>query len=77
MAAFARQAYGAQTFVIGEAGRWVVYLDVALPRSSPEQPIEVVRHRIGDYASERDAEAAASWISRGANRDLPRPPFGL
>ena len=34
----------------------------------------VVRRRIESYAIRRRAELAATWMERGANRDLADPP---
>ncbi|MCG8459884.1 MAG: hypothetical protein MI919_26690 [Holophagales bacterium] len=79
---FPRRGLDAQTYVIPEQGRWVVYLDVALapegagPYLEAGSAFEVVRRRIADYGSEAEAEVAARLFRRGAARDLPSPPTG-
>ncbi|MGB8266656.1 MAG: hypothetical protein WCE44_10065 [Candidatus Velthaea sp.] len=48
---------------------WVVYLDVLFVDG-------VARRRIAAYASRAQAECAAKWMERAADRDLPGPPSG-
>ncbi|MDX2194177.1 MAG: hypothetical protein NW201_12545 [Gemmatimonadales bacterium] len=36
---------------------------------------EQVRHRIADYATQREARIAARWMRRGADRDLGQGDF--
>ncbi|MEM8961741.1 MAG: hypothetical protein AAGD38_09695 [Acidobacteriota bacterium] len=67
----------AQTYVIEENGRWVVYLDVALASDRSDEPFRVVRRRIRDFATMDEAEVAARFIGRGASRTLSKPPSGF
>ncbi len=69
-------AIAAQTFIQEEKGRWVVYLEVGFWETGEGSPIKVVRSRINDYATRRDAEVAASWIQRSAERNVTRPVEG-
>ncbi len=74
---FPAKAVAAKTFLEEVNGRWVVYLEAGFwAENETENPVEVVRHRIADYATRREAEVAASWMERGAERDIPRPPSG-
>lgn len=63
--------------VENENGRWVVYLNV--PSWEPESdghPVTNNWKRINDYSSRQDAEVAATWYERSANRSI-RPPTGF
>ncbi len=66
---FDRSAIRAYARIEGEAGMWVVYLDVLFVDG-------VARRRIAAYASRAQAECAAKWMERAADRDLPGPPSG-
>lgn len=55
-----------ETFVRCERGRWVVDIAVAFADG-------VVRRSVGDYSTEREAHIAATWIRRGADRDIDGP----
>ncbi len=82
---FPANAIGVQTVIEPEHGRWVVYLEVAFWDTGratgravdADDPISTVRRRISDYPSKQQAEVAASWIERGADRDLFSPPTGF
>lgn len=63
-----------ETSVSCEQGRWVVWLDVV---QVPDHDPHVVRHRLGDYGTRAEAEVAARWMARAANRDLSSPPSGF
>lgn len=58
------EALAVETYVERRHGRWVVELVVVFPD-------EAVRKTINDYPTERQAEIAATWIKRAAQRDLP------
>lgn len=64
------------TRVEQENGRWVVYLNV--PSWEPDQADPVANNwkRINDYASEAEANMAATWFARSANRTIG-PPTGF
>lgn len=65
-------AFGVESDVVCEGGRWVVYL--VLLRWNPQaidQPFRRDRLRIRDYATQADAEVARAWMQRGAARDDP------
>jgi len=67
----------AMTRVVRENGRWLVLLNV--PSWEPtdvEHPVANHWKRINDYATEQEAQVAASWIERSANRTI-RPPIGF
>ena len=67
----------AVTRVVEERGRWVVMLNVT--SWEPEggtHPVANNWKRINDYATQREAEVAAQWILRSANRHI-RPPMGF
>lgn len=66
-------ALDARCTVTREQGRWVLWLEVLM---IPDRDDFVVRHRIRDFATERDALVAARWTARAARRDLPHPPLG-
>lgn len=52
-----------------EAGRWAVEIVVIFPD-------EAIVRRVNDYRTRRHAEIAASWIKRGADRDIEGPIHG-
>lgn len=66
---FAGPPLGVDTFVRHERGRWCV--DIAVTFADG-----VVRRTVGDYPTERQATIAASWIRRGADRDIDGPVQG-
>ena len=70
------QAVAASTIIQEEQGRWVVYLEVGFWEDSANVPLKVTRSRIRDYSTRRDAEVAASWIQRSAERNVTRPVEG-
>ncbi len=72
-----RNAIIAETFVVRERGRWVVYLAVHFWEADHADLIRTVERRIADYATQRQAEVAARWYERVANRDLGQLPLGL
>ncbi|MEM1452008.1 MAG: hypothetical protein AAF957_13900 [Planctomycetota bacterium] len=55
-----------------EDGRYVVYLDVLMVDRSG-MPSSVAEKRITDYATQRKAEIAASWMLRAARRSSRCP----
>ena len=68
----------ARASIVRENGRWVVYLDVGFWNNADGSvPLKTERKRIADYASEQDAQVAARWIERGADRNLTRAPLGF
>lgn len=74
---FPDNALSCEAIVQNERGRWVVYLEVTFwDTDNKDEPISVVRRRIADYATQKQAEVAASYMKRGADRDLPHPPMG-
>ena len=52
-----------------EAGEWFVDIAVITPEG-------VERHVVNKYRSKQHAAVAASWIERGANRDVEGPTNG-
>ncbi len=58
----------ADTVVVCESGRWVVYLDVVLASGA-------VRRKVGDYHDQRRATHAARIFERNARRYIPHPPI--
>ncbi len=78
-----RPAVGLKALVEEENGRWVVYLDLSFWRecvSGDEDfnPMENVRQRIRDYStSKQEAEIAAHWIERTADRTKPHRNLGF
>lgn len=74
---FPDQALGVASRIELEKGRWVVYLDVTIwDEASRSNPLQVIRRRIADYSTPSQAEVAAKWMERAAERDLPHPPLG-
>ncbi len=58
-----------------ERGRWAVYLDVTMwDEAGRSDPLRAIRRRITDYSTRSQAEVAAKWMERAAERDLPHPP---
>ena len=62
-------AVAAKAFIEEEAGRWVVYLEAGFwEEEQIDNPTQTTRHRIADYATRQEAEVAARWMERGADR---------
>jgi hypothetical protein len=60
-----------------ENGRWVVYLNVqSWEPSEGEHPVANNWKRINDYSTQQQADTAASWFEKSANRTF-RPPNGF
>lgn len=75
---FPDHALGTRAIIEAENGRWIVYLIVGLwDLTDPSDPVRTNRVRISTYATRREAEVAASWMARGADRNLKRPPTGI
>ena len=58
-----------ETRIRNENGRWIVYLNV--PSWEPgddHHPIKNDWKRINDYSTEQEANVAASWYEKSANR---------
>jgi hypothetical protein len=76
-----RPAVGIKAHIEEEKGRWVVYLDISFWRENgsydEHNPLESVRKRIRDYPTKRDAEVAAHWIERTADRNNPHRNLGF
>jgi hypothetical protein len=73
-----RPAVGLKAEVLQEKGRWVLYLDLSFWREDPcDNPLETVRKRIRDYSTKREAEVAAHWIERTADRGNPHRNLGF
>ena len=67
----------ATTRVIKESGRWVVMLNVtSWEPGGDEHPVTNNWKRINDYSTEEEANVAAAWIEKSANRKI-RPPSGF
>ena len=64
------------TRVENENGRWVVYLNVPSWDQDDENPITNDWKKINDYSTEKEANVAASWFERSANKTI-RPPTGF
>ncbi len=62
-------AVAVETFVREQSGRWLVEIVVVFPD-------DVVRRIVNDYPTRRQAEIAASWIKRAAERDIEGPRNG-
>jgi len=58
-----------ETYVVEDRGQWAVEIVVIFPD-------EVIRRTVNCYRTRRHAEIAASWIKRGANRDIEGPIHG-
>lgn len=71
---FPAQALAVRAIIERSHGRWVLSLEVTM---IPDREDYVVRHRIADYATEREAQVAARWTVAAAERDLPHPPLGF
>jgi hypothetical protein len=54
-----------------ENGRWVVYLCSVFWAAERDPPLETIVRRINDYPTKRQAEIAASYMERAADRSLP------
>jgi hypothetical protein len=48
-----------------DAGRWVVWMDAI---TIPDREDYVMSHRLGDYATREQADVAARWVQRGAEK---------
>jgi len=76
-----RPAVGVKAQVEPENGRWVVYIDLSFWREAEADeeliPLENVRKRIRDYSTKREAEIAAHWIERTADRTRPHESLGF
>jgi hypothetical protein len=67
----------AMTRVVRDKGRWKVMLNVPSWEPNDDQhPVANNWKLINDYATEAEANLAASWIERSANRTI-RPPTGF
>ena len=64
-----RKPIATETFVEHTAGQWHVDIVVVFPD-------EAVRRRVNTYRTQREADIAASWIRRAADRDIEGPPDG-
>lgn len=75
-----RPAVGLKAHIEEEKGRWVLYLDVFFWRDhvgeDDSTPLESERKRIRDYSTKREAEVAAHWIERTADRNNPHRNLG-
>jgi len=77
LSGFPAKAVAAKSWIEEENGRWVVYLEAGFwEAEESDNPMQVVRHRIADYATRREADVAATWMERGAERNLRTPPTG-
>ena len=65
---------GATTRVVHESGRWLVMLNIqSWDPTDEHHPVANEWKQINNYATEAEANVAASWIERSANRNV-RPP---
>ena len=75
-----RPAVGLKATIEEERGRWILYLDLCFWRETCTEkdlsPLEMIRKRIRDYSTKRDAEIAARWIERTADRGSPHQSLG-
>lgn len=62
-------ALAVETSVVEDRGRWAVEIVVIFPD-------EAIRRRVNSYPSRRQAEIAASWVKRAAQRDIEGPIHG-
>lgn len=62
-------ALAIETYVTERNGRWVVEVAVIFTE-------EAVRKTINDYPTRRQADVAAGWIKRAAQRDIEGPVNG-
>lgn len=74
---FPDQAVYTQALIAPEQGRWVVYIETMFWETDARKwvkgdPIETVRQRIADYATEQQAQTAAHWMQRGASRRIDK-----
>ncbi len=56
---------GVRVRVEFDAGRWVVWMDAI---TIPDREDYVISHRLGDYASREQADVAARWMRRSAEK---------
>lgn len=65
------------TKITNEQGRWVVYLNVSrwdpISKDDTADPIESCWYRINDFSTKTEAEVAAKWYHRGADKKIRRP----
>lgn len=68
-----KNGVGVAGVVEQEAGRWVVYLEIASwDKNASDNPLQIRRHRIADYPTYERASIAAQWMQRTADRS-PAP----
>ncbi len=60
---------GLRAEVRQENGRWVVYLCSVFWAADLDTPLQTVVRRIKDYSTKREAEVAARWMERCADRN--------
>ncbi|MFW2382132.1 MAG: hypothetical protein ACN4GZ_10265 [Acidimicrobiales bacterium] len=63
------QPIATETFVELDGGVW--HVDIVVVFSD-----EAVRRRVNTYRTRREAEIAATWIRRAADRDIEGPVHG-
>jgi hypothetical protein len=63
------EAIAVETYVSEASGRWMVEIVVIFPD-------EAVRRTVNHYRTKRQADIAASWIKRAAQRDIEGPAHG-
>lgn len=64
-------AVASKASVEEDNGRWVVFLEAGFwSAEQGDNPLQMVRHRIADYSTRHEAEVAASWMERGAEREF-------
>jgi hypothetical protein len=63
------EAIVVETYVSEASGRWMVEIVVIFPD-------EAVRRTVNHYRTKRQADIAASWIKRAAQRDIEGPAHG-
>lgn len=72
---FPDRALGVTRRIEPEQGRWAVYLDITMwDETNRSNPLHTIRRRVRDYATREQAEVAAKWMERAAERELPQPP---
>lgn len=65
------QSLGIRAEIQLEHGRWAVYLNSVFWAPDRNPPLETVVRRIADYPTRRQAEVAAHYMERAADRTLP------
>ena len=64
----------AMTRVVQDKGRWLVMLNVqSWDPTDEHHPVANEWKQINDYGTEAEANVAASWIERSANRNVRTP----